>query len=183
MIFIVSFSFLNCFTYFPLKGLFKINLKKLNYRAYQQIWSFYYLRWLRLLFLAAQFGIWIGMVRHSAEFYFSVSDFVSFSQFHFSYFVLCFRKNFSLELLVVILIILDCLPFFAAPTGWTLSMCFMNYSSSSQASLAIAEITILLSSLFVSPFPSFRRPVTIMHNLREYWSASSSCWVNIVLTL
>ena len=37
-------------------------------------------------FLAAQFGIWIGMVGHSAEFYFSVSDFVSFSQFHFSYF-------------------------------------------------------------------------------------------------
>ena len=49
---------------------------------------------LHLLFLAAQFRIWIGMVGHSAEFYFSVSGFVSFSQCHFSYFVYALKKPF-----------------------------------------------------------------------------------------
>ena len=66
-------------------------------------------------FLAAQFGIWIGMVGHSAEFYFSVSDFVSFSQFHFSYFAYV-SKNVSLKLLIVNLVILDCFLFFVPPT-------------------------------------------------------------------
>ena len=48
--------------------------------------NLHYLRWLHLLFLAAQFGSWIWMVEHSIGFDFSVSGFVSFSQFQFSYF-------------------------------------------------------------------------------------------------
>ena len=79
---------------------------------------------------------------------------------------------------MVNLIILDSLPFFMSPTGWTMPTCFMNSSLSNPASLAIAEITLLLSYSFVSSFPGFWRPITIMHDLWEYWSASSSCWDN-----
>ena len=88
----ISFSFLNWFTYFPSRGLFKKN----QITVHMQIWSFYSLRWLRLIFLATQFGIWIGMVGHSGEFYFFVSNFVSFSQFYCSYFVM-FQKNHCLK--------------------------------------------------------------------------------------
>ena len=123
-----------------------------------------------MLFLAAQFGIWIGMVGHSAEFYFSVSGFVSFSQCHFSCFVYALEKPFSLKLWVVNLIILNYLSFFVPPTGWTLSTCFVNSPLSSPVSLAIAEITHLLSSSFVSSFPGFRRPLqscTIFGNIDQ----------------
>ena len=116
---------------------------------------------------------WILLFIFGFCFLFSVSFFL---------FCLCFEKTFSLKLWVVNLIILDGLSFFMLPTGWTLSMCFMNSPSSSLASLVIAKMALLLSSSFISSFLGFWRPVTIMHNLQEYWSASSSCWDNIVLT-
>ena len=93
MISIISFSFLKCFTYFPLRGLFKINFKLLCISAYANL-KFPLSSMASFAFLAAHFRIWIGMVGHSAEFCFSVSGFVSFSQCHFSYFVYALKKPF-----------------------------------------------------------------------------------------
>ena len=80
----------------------------------------------------------------------------------------------------MILIILDCLPLFVPPTGWTLFICFMNFLSS-PALLRIAKIPFCYLS-FASSFPGFQGPVTIVQNLQENWSASSSGWDNIILT-
>ena len=82
---------------------------------------------------------------------------------------------------------LSSFPFLSSHSNLYLSWCVLLYGknrkdSSSPASLVITQITLLLSSSCVSSFPGFRRPVAIMHDLREYWSASSSCWDNMVLT-
>lgn len=86
--------------------------------------------------------------------------------------LLCFKKTISLKLWVVNLIIFDCLPFFVPRSGWALSTCLKNSPLSIPASLAIVEITLLLSSSVVSSFPGFQNR---LHDLREYWLVSSSC--------
>ena len=55
----------------------------------------------------------------------------------------------------MILIILDCLPLFVPPTGWTLFICFMNFLSS-PVLLTIAKIPFCYLS-FASSFPGFQR--------------------------
>ena len=64
---IISLSFQNCFTYFQLKGLFKINFKLPCISVYANLVAFYK----------------DGMKK---TFFLLVFSFVSFSQFHFSYF-------------------------------------------------------------------------------------------------
>ena len=51
---------------------------------------------------------------------------------------------------------------------YRMDLVFMNSHSSIPASRALTEIALLLSSSFVSSFPGFQRPVTIMHNLQGY---------------
>ena len=162
---IISFSFLKCLTYFPLRGLFKVNFKLPCISAYANL-KF-------LLSLMASFTFFSSSIRNLDSDGWTFSWILLFNfgfcfLFSVSLFLIClrFKKSFSLKLWVVNLIIFYCLPFFVPPTGWTLSTCITNSSSSSPALLAIAEITRLLSSSFVSSFPGFRRAVTIIHDLR-----------------
>ena len=96
--------------------------------------------------------------------------------YSFSFFLFCLwlKNPFSLKLWVVCLIILGCLLFLVPPTrrttGWTFCTYFMNSPSLSSALLAIVKIILSPSLWFVSSIPSFWRPVTTTHNLREYWS-------------
>ena len=145
-----------------------------------QIWSFHY---------KASFAFFSSSIRNLDRDGWTFSWILLFSLWFcflfsvpFFLFCLCFKKTFPVKLWVVNLIILDYLPFFMSPTGWTLSTSFVNFSSSSLASLVIGEIALLLSSSFVWSFLGFQRTVTIMYDLQDYWSALFSCWDNMVLT-
>ena len=86
----------------------------------------------------------------------------------------CCRNNFSLKLWVVNFVILTWFPFFVRPMGCILLTCFLKSFSSTPASFATADITFNTSSLFVLSSSGFQRSISIMHDLQEYESASSS---------
>ena len=162
---IILFLFLKCFTYFPLRGLFKINFKLPCISAYVNlkfslslVVSFaFFSSSIRNLDRDGWTFSWILLFSFGFCFLFSVSFFL---------FCLCFKKTFSLKLWVGNLI----------DNSWMLAIFCTTYRMDLVHMLCeFSFVQPGFSSSFVSSFRGFRRPVAIMHDLQEYWSASSSC--------